>query len=96
MLIDKGLSNGDIVSLKLINGDELIARFENETAEEIRIERPLALTMSPQGGLGMVPWMFLGAKNTITLKRSHVFAMVPSQKDAADQYMQGTTGIALR
>jgi len=32
----------------------------------------------------------------MTLSKSHIFAAVPSQKDAADQYMQGTTGIALR
>lgn len=95
MLISKGFSNGDIISLKLINGDEIIARFENETADDITIDRPLALTMSREG-LGMIPWMMLGDKSAITLKKSHVFAVVPSQKDAADQYMQGTTGIALR
>jgi hypothetical protein len=95
MLIDKGISQGEVVSLKLINGDEIIARFETETSDEIKIEKPLALTMSGQG-LGMIPWMFLGAKESITLKKSHVFCMVPSKKDAADQYMQGTTGIALR
>jgi len=95
MLISKGFSNGDIISLKLINGDELIARFESETADDITIDRPLALTMSREG-LGMIPWMMLGDKSSITLKKSHVFAVVSSQKDAADQYMQGTTGIALR
>ena len=95
MLINKGFSNGDIVSLKLINGDELIARFESETGDDITIDRPLALTMAREG-LGMIPWMMLGDKSAITLKKSHVFAVVSSQKDAADQYMQGTTGIALR
>jgi len=95
MLISKGFSNGDIISLKLINGDELIARFESETADDITIDRPLALTMSREG-LGMIPWLMLGDKSAITLKKSHVFATVSSQKDAADQYMQGTTGIALR
>ena len=95
MLISKGFSNGDIISLKMINGDELIARFESETADDITLDRPLALTMS-RDGLGMIPWMMLGDKSSITLKKSHVFAVVSSQKDAADQYMQGTTGIALR
>jgi hypothetical protein len=95
MLISKGFSNGDIVSLKMINGDELIARFESETGDDITIDRPLALTMAREG-LGMIPWMMLGDKSSITLKKSHVFAVVSSQKDAADQYMQGTTGIALR
>jgi hypothetical protein len=94
MLINKGLSIGDVVTLKLINGDEIIARYESDDGEEIRLERPLAITMSPQG-MGLIPWIFLGDAKVITLKKSHVFAMVPSKKDAATQYMQGTTGIAL-
>ena len=95
MLIDKGISEGEVVSIKLVNGDEIIARFENETSEEITITKPLALTMGAQG-LGMIPWIFLGNKDKITLKKTHVFVMMPSKKDAADQYTEGTTGIALK
>ena len=95
MLINKGFSSGDVISLKLINGDELIARFESETSDDVTIVKPLAITIGPQG-LGMMPWMFLGERDNITLKKSHVFAMAMSKKDASDQYMQGTTGIALR
>lgn len=94
MLIEKPIASGDVVSLKIVNGDELIARYEGETSDEIKINRPLALSAGPQG-LGMMPWIFLGNKETITIKKSHVFVMVPSKKEAADQYMQGTTGIAL-
>jgi hypothetical protein len=94
MLLSKPIAPGDIVSIKLINGDELIARLDEEATSSITIDRPLALTMSG-GGLGMIPWMFLGDKNTITLKKDHIFCMVLSKKDASDQYVQGTTGIAL-
>lgn len=94
MLLEKPITEGDVVSIKLINGDEIIARLEKEDQSSVTINRPLALTMSG-GGLGMIPWIFLGNKETITLKREHYFVMVPSKKDAADQYMQGTTGIAL-
>lgn len=94
MLLEKPITEGDVVSIKLINGDEIIARLEKEDQNSVTINRPLALTMSG-GGLGMIPWIFLGNKETITLKREHYFVMVPSKKDAADQYMQGTTGIAL-
>lgn len=95
MLINKGFSAGDIVSLKLVNGDELIARFESETTDEVKIDRPLAITLGAQG-MGLIPWLFLAESSTHTLKKTHVFAMALSKKDAADQYMQGTTGIALR
>jgi hypothetical protein len=95
MLINKGFTQGDVVSLKLTNGDELIARFEEEANGVVKINRPLALTMSGQG-LGMIPWMFLGSDDTVTLKKDHIFAIMPSKKDASDQYLTGTTGIALR
>jgi len=94
MLLEKPIAEGDVVSIKLINGDEIIARLEKEDQSGITINRPLALTMSGSG-LGMIPWIFLGSKETMTLKREHYFVMVPSKKDAADQYVQGTTGIAL-
>jgi hypothetical protein len=94
MLLSKPMATGDVVSIKLINGDELIARLESDDQHGITIDRPLALTMQG-GGLGMVPWVLLGDKNSITLQREHIFAMVPSKKDAADQYVAGTTGIAL-
>lgn len=95
MLLSKFMTNGDIVSLKLVNGDELIARLESETENEIKINRPLAITVA-QSGLGMIPWMFLGGSDNVTLQRGHVLTMMISKKDAADQYIQGTTGIALR
>jgi len=95
MLINKGIAHGEVVSIKLINGDEIIARFDSENTDEVKIESPLTITLGPQG-LGMMPWMFLGGKDLVTLKKQHVMAMMQSKKDAADQYMQGTTGIALR
>jgi len=89
------MTKGDIVSLKLINGEEIIARYETETVDDITVEKPLAITVGPKG-LGMMPWMFLANKDTVTLSKAHIFAHAPTKKDAADQYLQGTTGIALR
>ncbi len=94
MLIDKGCSPGDTVSIKLVNGDEIITRLEEETGDTVKINRPLAITIGPQG-LGMIPWMFLAEKDTFTLQKSHLFCMAKAKKDAAAQYIQGTTGIAL-
>ena len=92
--LKKDFSNGDIVSIKLINGDEIIARFESEDADTITISRPLALTMSGQG-LGMIPWVFLGKEDSITLRKKNTFFVVASKGEAAKQYTEGTTGIAL-
>jgi len=95
MLINKGFSSGDVVSIKLINGDEIIAKFESETSDTITISKPLALTMNGQG-LGMIPWIFLGKETDVTLSKSNTFFVVASKNEAATQYLEGTTGIALR
>lgn len=94
LILNKGYKQGDVVSVKLSNGDELISGFESETDDEIKLHRPLALT-TQGGGLGMMPWMLLGADDFITLKKMHVMAVSASKKDAADQYTQGTSDIAL-
>jgi len=96
MLINKGFSQGDIVSLKLVNGDELIGCYESETADEYVISKPMGVTLT-QTGLGMIPWVFLGRNDKFpALKKQHVFVIVPSKDDAAKQYLEGTTGIALK
>lgn len=94
MLFEKPIAAGDVVSIKLINGEEIIARFDEETSDAVKVTKPLSVNLGPQG-LGMIPFIFLGNKERVTLKQQHILAMVPSKKEAADQYMQGTTGIAL-
>jgi len=94
MLISKGYSQGDVVSIKLINGDEIIAKVEAEDADTVTISRPMALTMGPQG-LGMIPWVFLGEESKIVLEKQKTFFIVTSKPQASKQYLEDTTGISL-
>lgn len=94
MLINKGFSTGDVVSIKLINGDEIIAKLEAEDQDSVTINRPMALTMGPQG-LGMIPWVFLGDESKIVLQKKNTFFIVASKKEASKQYLENTTGISL-
>lgn len=94
MLLEKPMATGDVVSIKLTSGEEIICRLEEDGVDTVTITKPLGVTLGPQG-LGMIPFMFLGNKDTIKLKQSHILAMMPSKEDAAKQYMEGTTGIAM-
>jgi hypothetical protein len=47
-------------------------------------------------GLGMIPWVFLGKDGSITISKANTFFVVESKGEAATQYTEGTTGIALR
>jgi hypothetical protein len=94
MLIERGFTSADVISLKLVNGEELIARYDSETPETVKIIKPLCVTLNGQG-VGLMPWMFLGNSKEVTLNKAHIFAMMTSKHDAADQYRNSTTDIAL-
>ena len=94
MLINKGISVGETVSIKLISGEEIIARLEEENSDYIKVSKPLTVSLGPQG-LGMIPFVFLANTDTIKLNMNHVMVLATAKKEAADQYLQGTTGIAL-
>jgi len=95
MLIEKQISVGDVVTLKLVSGEEIIARYDGETANAIRLDKPLALVAGGKS-LGMIPYIFLGDATSILLNKSAVaVGPMQSKKDAATQYLEGTTGIAL-
>lgn len=94
MLIQKPVTTGEIVSIKLISGEEIIGRLDEDTSDFVKLDRPKSVTIT-KDGLGMMPFMFLSGSDTFTIKHSHVIVMVPAEKSAADQYLQGTTGIAL-
>jgi hypothetical protein len=95
MLIDKGLSSGDVVTLKLTSGEELIGRFVEETASGVKIERPMMLAAGPQG-LGMAPYVFtVNPDRAITINHHAITMQASTDKAMADQYLQSTTGIKL-
>lgn len=87
MLMSKQASKGDIVSFKILNGDELIARIINADGDRFVFEQPMALSITPQG-VGVVPWIFLGDNSNVTIVRSHIFSVVPAKLDAAEQYLE--------
>ncbi len=95
MLIDKGLSEGTVVTIKLVNGEEIMARFLEETATGYKVSKPLTLSAGPKG-LGMVPFLFTAdPEKNIVLDKASVMVIVPTETEFANQYTQGTTGIAM-
>lgn len=95
MLIDKGVTAGEVVTIKLTSGEELIARLVEDGSNYYRLSKPMVLSMTAKG-IGMVPYLFtVDPDKEINLNKSTVTVIIGSDKQFSDQYMQGTTGIAL-
>jgi len=94
MLVEKKSQNLTVVAIKLITGEEIIARRLSDDDNHIIISRPLAMVMAEnpdnptQTRVMFTPWMVAAGKETVTLKNQHVVAVTPARTDAVDQYEQ--------
>lgn len=95
MLIDKGVSVGEVITIKLTSGEEIVARLVEETEQYYKLSKPTVIAMTPKGP-GLMPYLFTVAPDKeIKMNKSVVSVIAASDKDFADQYLQGTTGIKI-
>ena len=95
MLLSKDLKAGDVVSIKLLTGEEIIARFEADETDTVVVSKPATLATNPQGGLGIMPWMISSNPEKISINKTAIIAKSLTDKELADQFIQTTTGIQL-
>lgn len=94
MLVERAPENTKIVAIKLITGEEVIARQLNTTGDTVMISRPLSMIMAEnpdnpaQTRVMFTPWMVAAGKETVSVKNQHILAICPAREDAADQYEQ--------
>jgi len=101
MLVTKKPSKGDIVAIKTVSGEELIARIQEISNTDYTLKTPLAVTPRPvvhegkqQMSLGFLPFM-LTAVDTgeIDLPRSAIVAVAYANDGVKKMYIQATSGI---
>jgi hypothetical protein len=92
-LIKKPMNRGDIVTIKLTSAEELIARLDADTPTHYEISRPMTLSYSQQG-IALTPWLITADNDSnLQIVKERVMVITTTMKQAADQYIQGTTGI---
>jgi hypothetical protein len=95
MLIDKGVTVGEVITLKLTSGEEIVAKLAEETPTYYKLSKPMVIGMG-QKGPGLMPYLFTVApEKDIKLLKTTVTVCEPTDKSFADQFIQSTTGIAL-
>lgn len=93
MLIQKGYQEGDIVSFKIVNGDEIVARIVSTDGEGYEISKPCTIMPGPQG-MGLIQSLFTAdADVNVRLLKQHVIMHAPSIDQMQKHYIKTTTGI---
>lgn len=95
MLIDKGVTAGEVITLKLTSGEELVAKLVEETPTYYKLSRPMVIGMGQQGP-GLMPYLFtVHPEKEVKLLKTTVTLAEATDKQFADQFIQSTTGIKL-
>jgi hypothetical protein len=90
---DNEYQKGDLVSFKLVNGDEIVARITESTTTGWSVSKPCTVIPSQQG-LGLLQSLFSADINKdIVLKREHVMLHSPTIQALESHYIKTTTGI---
>ena len=92
----------DVKVLKLITGEEVIARTkEGENPYLVSLEKPMILQMLPpnpttgQVGFAMIPWMKAAKNEKVLISTEHIIAEDEASEQTEKNYLQVVTGLSL-
>ena len=89
----------DVKVLKLITGEEVLARVEQKDTMFI-LDKPLTLQAVPnqqtgQMGFVLVPWFISGKNENITISIDHIIAQDEPNDKSEKNYLAAVTGLTL-
>ena len=90
----------DVKVLKLITGEEVIARITEEENNLITLKNPMTLQTLPptstgQVGIALVPWMKTAKSDKMTISIEHVLVTDEASDQTEKNYLQVVTGLSL-
>lgn len=98
MLIIAPYKDGDVISIKLSNGEEIVTRLVSKEGNDIVIDRPVVLQIGPNGAPALMPYFMTvepTATKNIKLNSNLVVMMAATNKQLADQYTSALSGIQM-
>jgi hypothetical protein len=95
MLITKGVTIGEVITLKLTSGEEIVAKLTDETDAYYKLSRPMVIGQGPQGP-GLMPYLFtVSPDKDVKLLKTTVTLAEASDERFAKQFLETTSGIQL-
>lgn len=84
---------GNICTLKLNSGEELIAKIVSVTDACVGVSDPVSVAPGPQG-VGLVPSLFTGNMDkTVMINTSSIAMYAETDESVQAKYVKATTGI---
>lgn len=95
MLLEKPIKKGDIISIKLTSGEEVLGCYVEDSDSNLTVEKPATISATPEGKMGIIPWMMTSRTTKFLLNKNTVVTFVTTEDDIAKAYTQATTDLKL-
>jgi hypothetical protein len=93
MLIETPYKVNDIVTLKILGGDEVVGRLTSIEGGNVTINKPHAVMMGQQG-FGLVPYIITAGPDVkVEFKSEHILSVVKTFEGVVKEYIKQTSGI---
>ena len=93
MLKEKICEKGDIVTVYLQTGQEILGKLDSEDDNYVVITKPLTIAMGPKGAAFQTFTVTGDSENNVYFKQGKVITMLKTRKDTADSYTEATSTI---
>lgn len=90
----------DVKIIKLLSGQEVIAKVLTETAQEISMASPLSIQPMRSNettlSIGLMPFTWAGVVEPwISINKQHVLCMMAPEEGLKTQYLAGLAGLTV-
>lgn len=99
MLLTSPLKPGDVVTIKFVSSEEVIAKVVEINDNVIKISKPIVLTLAgnplTESGLVPLPWSFSVDDVPLEIRREKIIFMAKSRKEIVNMYMRITSNLIM-
>jgi hypothetical protein len=95
MLVQNNNWEGQICAIKLITGEEIVAKVASETTDHYNVERACNVVPGQQG-VGLIQALFTADPHTnASIQKSHVVMIAECIDQIKTHYIKTTTGLEI-
>lgn len=98
MLIANKPKDGDIVTLKMFSGEEVLAKLVSADTDHYKVSRPIILAPNPSQPGQIVAAPFVATAEPamdVEIQRQHVVSLMKTNTHFTKQYLEITTGLKM-
>jgi hypothetical protein len=95
MLKEKTYDSGDIVTIYLQTGQEILGKFVSEDDNSTVIKKPLTVAIGPKGAAFQTFTVTGDSENEVSFKTGKIISVLKTNDATSSSYIEATSGIVV-